>query len=75
LFTEDFEPENNKAYFEELTDYSSPKHGFEIRMNAFQYLSQIQACNDICKENLEQATKHHNWQFSKFAKELLKTIK
>ncbi|MCF7560092.1 M1 family metallopeptidase [Sabulilitoribacter multivorans] len=75
LVTEDFETENKKTYFDELIDYTSPKYGFESRINAFRYLSQIQSCNDACKENLQQATNHHNWQFSKFAKELLKTIK
>ena len=73
LITEDFEVENKNSYFDELTDYTSPKYGFELRQNAFQYLNQIQACNEKCKENLEQATNHHNWRFSKFAKELLKS--
>jgi aminopeptidase N len=72
LVTDDFEVENKKQYFDELTDYTSPKYGFEIRQNAFQYLNEIQACNDDCKDNLKQATKHHNWRFSKFAKALLK---
>tara|TARA_R110002049_G_scaffold309289_2_gene520238 strand:- start:15726 stop:17669 length:1944 start_codon:yes stop_codon:yes gene_type:complete len=72
LITEDFEPENKAQYFEELTNYTSAKYGFEIRINAFRYLTQIQACQETCRENLEQATKHHNWQFSKFAKDLLK---
>ena len=71
LITEDFEPESKGLYFEELTDYTSPKYGFEIRQNAFLYLQQIKACNGTCKENLEEAAKHHNWQFSKFAKALL----
>ncbi|SFZ91776.1 aminopeptidase N [Flaviramulus basaltis] len=74
LITEDFEPINKQKYFDELTSYTSPKYGFEIRQNAFQYLNQIQACNDVCKENLQKATKHHNWRFSKFAKDLLKVI-
>jgi aminopeptidase N len=73
LVTEDFEPEKKKQYFKELTGYTGPKYGFEVRQNAFQYLSQIKACNEACKENLEQATKHHNWRFVKFAKEMLKT--
>ena len=74
LITEDFEIENKTKYFNELTDYTSSKYGFEIRQNAFQYLNEIQACNDVCKENLEQAIKHHSWQFSKFAKTMLKTL-
>lgn len=72
LITEGFEPENKPQYFKELTDYTSPKYGFELRQNAFQYLTQIQACNSDCKENLKQATTHHNWRFKKFAKALLK---
>lgn len=73
LVTEGFEPENKRMYFDELTSYTSPKYGFEIRQKAFQYLNEIQACNATCQENLQQATTHHNWQFSKFAKALLKT--
>ncbi len=74
LITEDYEAENIKAYFDELTSYTSPKYGFEVRQNAFQYLSQIQACGEVCKENLKQATNHHNWRFKKFAKALLKQV-
>ncbi len=72
LITDDFEPENKKLYFEELNDYTSPKYDYSVRMNAFQYLLWINACADECKENLKQATTHHNWQFSKYAKEMLK---
>jgi aminopeptidase N len=72
LITEDYEPNNKAKYFEELTNYTSPKYGFETRQTAFQYLNQIQACNAKCKQNLQQATEHHNWRFSKFAKALLK---
>ena len=74
LITEGFEIGNKTAYFNELTDYTSPKYGFEVRQNAFRYLNEIQACNDTCKQNLDQATRHHSWQFSKFAKTLLKGI-
>jgi aminopeptidase N len=74
LITDDYKEPYKKRYLYELTDYTSPKYGFEIRQNAFQYLNQIQACKDRCKENLEQATKHHNWRFSKFAKTLLKNL-
>ena len=72
LITEDYNPEFKTQYFEELTYYTSPVFGFEVRQNAFQYLNQIKACHDACQVNLEQATKHHNWRFSKFAKELVK---
>lgn len=71
LITEDYEPDNKSKYFQELTDYTSSQYGFEVRQNAFQYLDQIQACNDECKDNLKQATSHHNWRFKQFAKSLL----
>lgn len=71
LLTEGFQLENKPKYLKELTDYTSPNYGFETRINAFQYLTQIQACNDECKSHLQQATTHHNWQMVKFAKALL----
>ncbi|MCL6295250.1 M1 family metallopeptidase [Jejuia spongiicola] len=74
LITGDFEPENETLYFNELESYTSPKYGFEIRQNAFSYLAWISSCGTRCQENLEQATKHHNWRFKKFAKELKKNI-
>lgn len=73
LITDAFEVENKQLYFDELISYTSPNYGFEIRQNAFQYLDKIQACNVVCKKNLEQATTHHNWRFSKFANTLLNT--
>ncbi|UKM64192.1 M1 family metallopeptidase [Flavobacteriaceae bacterium GSB9] len=75
LITEDFELENKSVYFDELTDYTSPKYGFETRMNAFRYLTQIQACQEDCQEHLKQAAGHHNWRFVKFAKSLMQAQK
>ncbi|CAH8282104.1 aminopeptidase N [Mariniflexile fucanivorans] len=74
LMTEDFEPENKKEYFDELTQYTNPVYNFEIRQNAFLYLQEIKACNDACVENLKQAMTHHSWQFSKFAKAMLEVV-
>src|SRR5690606_22314542 len=72
LVTEGFEPPNKSEYFEELTNYTNPSNHFEIRQNAFQYLKLINACNEKCQGNLEQAATHPVWQFSKMAKDLLK---
>ena len=71
LNTSDFEPELNQKYFEELSGYTNPVYNFETRMQAFQYLELMKACDSICQDNLLQATKHHNWRFSKFAKDML----
>ncbi|WOD43786.1 M1 family metallopeptidase [Hwangdonia lutea] len=74
LITDGYEPENSQQYFNELLGYTSPKYGFEVRMNAFRYLAWVQSCGEVCQEHLKQATKHHNWQFSKFAKTLLENM-
>ncbi|QFZ55694.1 M1 family metallopeptidase [Oceanihabitans sp. IOP_32] len=74
LITDDFEPQNKMMYFETLTNYTSDVYGFGTRQNALQYLVQIQACNRVCRNNLELATKHHNWRFAKFAKGLLAVL-
>jgi aminopeptidase N len=74
LLTDEYEPENDDLYFNELIDYTGSKYGFEVRQNAFSYLAWISSCGEVCQENLKQATKHHNWRFSKFAKQLLKDI-
>ena len=74
LITDDYNSNEKPNYYQELLDYTSPKYGFEIRQSATQFLYQIGACNMECRENLEQARHHHNWQFSKFANQLLKTM-
>ena len=43
-------------------------------MNAFRYLKLMNACNDLCKSNLEQAKSHHNWRMVKFAKDMLNEL-
>lgn len=74
LVTENFETEHKQSYFEELTNYTNPVYNFEIRQNAFLYLQEINACKEVCIENLKQASKHHNWRFSSFAKSVLDQI-
>lgn len=74
LITDDFETNNKAQYFAELTNYASPKYGFEVRQNAFQYLHQIQACTAVCKDYLQQAKTHHNWRFKSYVTKLLKLM-
>ena len=64
-------PEQSESFFKELTSYTSPKHHFEVRELAFQFLKGMRSCNEECTKNLEDAAKHHNWRFKKSAKELL----
>ncbi|MCP4971375.1 MAG: M1 family peptidase, partial [Arcobacter sp.] len=74
LSTPEYKTEQSKLYYDELVDYTSPKYNFELRQNAFQYLLMSDSCKVKCQENLQQATTHHNWRLSKFAKEQLKLI-
>lgn len=74
LVTPDYEQEKKELFFRELFDYTNPKYSFQLRQNAFQYLTMVQACDTRCKENLREATTHHNWRMVKFAKELLKQL-
>lgn len=67
--------EAQKPYFyNELVDFTSSKYNFDVRMNAFQFLLSQNACNESCKSNLKEASGHHNWRLSKFAKEQLEKI-
>ncbi|WP_047545693.1 M1 family metallopeptidase [Psychroserpens sp. Hel_I_66] len=74
LNTIEFEPEKKQDILNELIGYSLPEHHFELRMNAFNYLKLIGGFDEKAIKSLLQATKHHNWRFSKFAKELLSQL-
>lgn len=75
LMTEHYKSGNKKSYYEELINYTSPKFGFEVREQAFNYLLQIQAYNEVAIKNLVLATKHHNWRFKKDAQRILGILK
>ena len=74
LNTENYKQEEKEQIYNQLVHFTSPNYGFEVRMNAFQYLLMMQGCNEECLENLEQAQSHHNWRMSKFAKEQLERL-
>lgn len=71
LNTIEFQPEKKQAVLNELIEYSLPRHHFELRMNAFIYLKLIGGFETESVRSLLDAVKHHNWRFSKFAKELI----
>ena len=74
LSTPDYQFEKSEEFYYELVSYTSPRYNYELRQIAFQYLLMLKSCNTQCVKNLEQATTHHNWRMSKFAKEQLKQI-
>ncbi len=75
LNTPEYQPEKKQATFEELENYTDPKYGFELRMNAFNYLKLINGFDELSIKNLRDATNHHNWRFQQFAKGLLAELK
>lgn len=74
LNTPDYNSDDKADILAELLDYTNNYHNAELRMNAFRYLKLMNACNDLCKSNLEQAKSHHNWRMTKFAKEMFNEL-
>ncbi|GGI57658.1 aminopeptidase [Winogradskyella haliclonae] len=74
LNTPDYNSDAKSDILAELLDYTNDYHNAELRMNAFRYLKLMNACNDLCKSNLELAKSHHNWRMTKFAKDMLNEL-
>ena len=74
IVTNDFDTRNTRVYFQELSNYTDPRFGWEIRMGAFQYLNQTLGLNNDSLRNLIQAAVHHSWQFKKFARNLIEEL-
>ena len=70
ILTNDYEAINTQRFFAQLSSYTAPHYSWEIRMGAFQYLSEI-GFNDQSLKSLIEATTHHSWQFKKYARNLI----
>ncbi len=75
LNTIEYQPDKKQAVFDELKGYTDPEYGFELRMNAFNYLKLINGFDELSILNLIKAKSHHNWRFHQFAKGLLEELK
>ncbi|MGC1471365.1 MAG: M1 family metallopeptidase [Psychroserpens sp.] len=71
LNTLEFQPDRKQDALNELIGYSLPQGSFELRMKAFGYLKLLDAFEIRSIESLMAAAQHHNWRFSKYAKELI----
>ncbi len=67
LNTRFYQADNKETVYNELVSYTNPSFNADLRINAFEYLKLIDACNSVCKANLEQAKTHQNWRLVKFA--------
>jgi aminopeptidase N len=74
LNTPFYEADNKQELYNELVSYTSETYNADLRINAFQYLSLIKACNADCKANLETAKSHYNWKLVKFAKQYFEKL-
>ncbi|WP_435133184.1 M1 family metallopeptidase [Formosa sp. A9] len=74
LSTPEYAPNNNYTYINELIGYTSPVYSFEVRELAFNYVNLLKLFNETAITNLIEATKHHNWRFSKMAKAMLQML-
>jgi len=74
LNTPEFQTDKKQAAYDELLSYTDKRHNADLRINAFQYLDLIKACNSECQKNLEGAKSHHNWRLVKFAKDVSKKL-
>ncbi len=74
LNTIEYQPDQKQAVFDELKGCTSPEYGFELRMNAFNYLKLINGFDEDSIQNLIDAKNHHNWRFQQFAKSLLEEL-
>ncbi len=62
-------------FYLRLAYHTAPVHSYQIRLRAFQVISQL--LNSYSPEvivNLVDGAKHHNWRFAKYCSELLKNI-
>ena len=71
LNTSEYEPDRKQDIYNELLKYTSGVYNPQTRIQAINYLTMMNACNEACKKNLNDASTHHFWQLSKFAKETL----
>ncbi|MBT8245657.1 MAG: M1 family metallopeptidase [Winogradskyella sp.] len=72
LNTPEYQSDKKEEILNELKSYTNPDNNFQLRINAFNFLDLIGACDANCRANLEQAKTHHNWRMVKFAKDMLK---
>ena len=74
LITPEYKVEKKKEWYNKLNGYTENTYHFEIRQQAFQYLSQLQAMNQKSYVNLISAADHHVWQFKKSSRKLLREL-
>lgn len=74
LITPDYEKDLKFNYYNTLIEFTQAYQPYELRLNAFRYLAQLEAFNEPAIKNLIKACLHPVWQFSKFSRQLLDNL-
>jgi len=61
-------------YFNELLNHTSSNNESTVRQNALEVLLELYPENEQVIRALFQATIHHKWQFTKFAREKIRAL-
>uniref|UniRef100_UPI00404A9C2A M1 family metallopeptidase n=3 Tax=Flavobacterium sp. TaxID=239 RepID=UPI00404A9C2A len=74
LMTPDFENNRKPNFYDELLSYASPNYESAIRQNAFTNLLFLNPLDENVLRDLIQATTHHKWQFTLFARNQIRSL-
>jgi len=74
LNTKEYQPKNHQTFFNELSNYTSNKHHFKTRENAFRYLDGLQVFTDQSLKDLVEGATHYNWRFRNFSRKILDNL-
>ena len=79
LFANDHQNDENASTLalnalNELKNYTSPSYESSIRQNALESLLSVYSENKDVLKNLVNATTHHKWQFTKYARDKIREL-
>jgi aminopeptidase N len=74
LNNEQIDKEEKANYYQELINYTSENYESSVRQNAFINLFSINDTNEVLLKNLVNATTHHKWQFTKYARDKIRNL-
>ena len=74
LVTQNYQPDLNQQYYQELAGYTEEWRPFQVRENAFGYLFQLGAFNQASLESLIKGTQHHTYSFRNYCRKLLSEL-
>jgi len=74
IITEDYRPDEQLAFMNELNSYTSSDYSFEIRERALGYVNYFKWWDEFTMINLVDACMHHNWRFRKTTRTYLKDL-